>query len=139
MSSGEAEYYAAVKGASEGLGFLAGCADLGIWADGMVTLRVLTDSSACKGICQRTGLGKIRHIDVALLWLQGAKRQNLEGKIPGKDNPADLLTKYLPGVKDSGISRSLGFFVEGGRTSSMPPMWVLSEQSWRLSAMGRWS
>ena len=31
LSSGEAEYYAAVKGASEGLGFLAGCADLGIW------------------------------------------------------------------------------------------------------------
>ena len=29
LSSGEAEYNAAVKGASEGLGFLAGCADLG--------------------------------------------------------------------------------------------------------------
>ena len=24
-------------------------------------------------------------------------------------------------------------------TSSMPPMWVLSGQSWRLSAVGRWS
>ena len=70
LSSGEAEYYAAVKGVSEGLGFLAGCADLGIWVDGKVSLRVSTDSSACKGICQRTGLGKIKHIDVALLWLQ---------------------------------------------------------------------
>ena len=38
------------------------------------------------------------------------------GKILGKDNPADLLTKYLPGVKVSEISRSLGFFVEGGRS-----------------------
>ena len=54
LSSGEAEYYAAIKGASEGLGFLAGCADLGIWTNGAVSLRVLTDSSACKGICQRT-------------------------------------------------------------------------------------
>ena len=42
LSSGEAEYYAAVKGASEGLGFLAGFADLGMWNDGMVSLRALT-------------------------------------------------------------------------------------------------
>ena len=73
LSSGEAEYYAAVQRASEGLVFLAGCADLGIWNDGMVSLRVLTDSSACKGICQRTGLGKIRH----LRW-----RKSGEKKIP---------------------------------------------------------
>ena len=39
-----------------------------------------------------------------------------KGKIPGKENPADLLTKYLPGVKVAEISRSLGFFVEGGRS-----------------------
>ena len=85
LSSGEAEYFAAVKGASEGLGFLSGCADSGIWADGMVSLRVLTDSSACKGICQRTCLGKIRHIDVALLWFQDLvceKGRIQMGKIP---------------------------------------------------------
>ena len=41
LSSGEAQYCGAIKGASEGLGFLAGCADLGIWADCMVAL-VLT-------------------------------------------------------------------------------------------------
>ena len=126
LSSGEAEYYAAVKGASECLGFLAGCADLGIWADDMVSLRVLTDSSACKGICQRTGLGKIRHIDVALLWLQYLVRKGRirMGKIPGKDNPADLLTKYLPGVQVSEISRSLGFFVEGGRSDIVDAAYV---------------
>ena len=75
LSSGEAEYYAAIKGASEGLGFLAGCADLGIWTNGAVSLRVLTDNSACKGICQRTRLGKIRHIYIAMLWLQDLVRK----------------------------------------------------------------
>ena len=126
LSSGEAEYYAAVKGASEGLGFLAGCADLGIWADAMVSLRVLTDSSACKGICQRAGLGKIRHIDVALLWLQDLVRKGRirMSKIPGKENPADLLTKYLPGGKVAEISRSLGFFVEGGRSDIVDAAYV---------------
>ena len=116
--SGEAEYYAAVKGASEGLGFLAGCADLGIWNDGMVSLRVLTDSSACKGICQRTGLSKIRHIDVALLWLQDLVRKEKikMAKVREKRIPADMFTKYLPGVKIAEISRGLGFHVESGRS-----------------------
>ena len=116
LSSGEAEYCAAVKGASEGLGFLAGCADLGIWTNCAISLRVLTDSSACKGICQRTGLGKIRYIDGAMLLLQHLVRKGRikMSKIPRKVNPADLLTKYLPGVNVAAISRALGFFVEGG-------------------------
>ena len=98
LCSGEAEYYAAIKGASEGLGLLAGCADLGSWTTGAVSLRVLTNSSACKGIFQRTGLGKIRHIDVAILWLQDLVRKGKiqMSRIPGKENTADLLTKYLP-------------------------------------------
>ena len=118
LSGGEADYCAAVKGASEGFVFLARCVDLGIWADGIVSLRVLADSSARKEICQRTGFGKIRHIDVALLWFQDLvwKGRIWTGKIPGKENPADLLTKNLPGVKVAEINRSLGFFVEDGRS-----------------------
>ena len=126
LSSGEAECYAAIKGASEGLGFLGGCADLGIWTNGAVSLRVLTDSSACKGICQRTGLGKIRHIDVAMLWLQDLVRKGKiqMSKIPGKENPADFLTKYLPGVKVASISRALGFCVERGRSDIVNAAYV---------------
>ena len=58
LGSGSAEYCAATKRACEGFGFLAGCADLGIWNNESLTLKVLTDSSACKGICQRPGSGK---------------------------------------------------------------------------------
>ena len=36
--------------------------------------------------------------------------------IPGKENPADLLTKYLLGAKVAAISRALGFHVESGRS-----------------------
>ena len=65
-SSGEAEYYAVVKGASEGMGLQSMCKELGM----ELALFVWTDSSACRGICCRTGLGKLRHMDVQLLWLQ---------------------------------------------------------------------
>ena len=61
-------------------------------------LRVWTDSSAAIGICSRQGLGKLRHLETHLLWVQQAvrsKRIDLR-KVPGEENPADLYTKYLP-------------------------------------------
>ena len=93
LSSGEAEYYAAVKGSAEGLAIQAYCRDLGL----ELNVKLLTDSSACKGVCGRTGLGKLKHLDVQLLWLQDAVRREkvwLE-KVRGDKNPADLMTKHL--------------------------------------------
>merc|ERR1712016_553634 len=55
LSSGEAEYYGMVKGASNGLGMRSIIADLGI--DMRIGLK--TDSSAAKGIANRTGLGRV--------------------------------------------------------------------------------
>ena len=93
LSSGEAEYYAAVKGCAEGLAIQSYCRDLGLEVD----VRIGTDSSACKGICGRTGIGKLKHLDVQLLWLQdAARRKKVELiKILGDKNPADLMTKHL--------------------------------------------
>ena len=65
-SSGEAEYYGMVKGASNGFGISGMLRDSGV--DIGVTIR--TDSSAAKGIASRRGLGKVRHIELAQLWLQ---------------------------------------------------------------------
>jgi len=52
LSSGEAEYYAALKGASSALGFQSMLRDLGM--SGSITL--FTDSSAARGIIHRAGL-----------------------------------------------------------------------------------
>ena len=35
-----------------------------------VTVVAHNDSSACREICNWRGLGKLRHMEVALLWLQ---------------------------------------------------------------------
>ena len=56
MSSGEAEFYAAIRGASEGLGLVALLRDLG-WD---ASFRLWVDSSAAKAIASRAGLGKLR-------------------------------------------------------------------------------
>ena len=93
MSSGEAEYYAAFKDCAEGLAIKSMCKDLGIELD----VRLWTDSTACKGICNRAGIGKLKHIDVQLLWLQDAVRKGIVElvKVRGDVNPADLMTKHL--------------------------------------------
>jgi hypothetical protein len=58
LSSGEAEYYGIVRGASEGLGTQSLLSEVNI----DLRIRLNEDSSAAKGIAQRTGLGKVRHI-----------------------------------------------------------------------------
>ena len=56
------------------------------------------DASAALGIIGRRGLGKVRHVDTAHLWIQevSAKRRAEYKKVEGSVNPADLLTKALP-------------------------------------------
>ena len=93
LSSGEAEYYGLVKGASMAMGIESLGNDLGIIFDGPITMR--TDASAAVGIACRIGVGKIRHIEVNQLWLQ---EKVYEGKIKlekirTEDNIADALTK----------------------------------------------
>ena len=64
LSSGEAEYYGVVKAAGLALGQQSLMRDLGISA----RVRVWTDSSAAIGICGRSGLGKLRHVQTHTLW-----------------------------------------------------------------------
>ena len=91
LSSGEAEYYASVKTASELLGLRALAEDLGWGFD----IWMWVDSTAAKSIASRLGNGKLRHLDVRFLWLQEATRDRSlrVKKIEGKKNPADILTK----------------------------------------------
>ena len=93
LSSGEAELCGVIRGSGMGLGFQSLMKDLGQ----EMPIRVWTDSSAAIGICTRQGLGKLRHIDTHLLWIQQAVRSGRVDlrKILGEKNPADLFTKHL--------------------------------------------
>ena len=93
MSSGESELYAALRAASEGLGTQSIAKDLGIELRG----EVWGDVSAAIGIIKGRGLGKTRHIDTGYLGIQQTAAENRLkfGKVLGRDNPADLYTKYL--------------------------------------------
>ncbi len=119
LSSGEAEFYGVVKAAGMGLGYRSLLADLGV----ELPVRVWTDSSAAIGVCSRQGLGKLRHLDTHTLWVQQAVRSGRIDlrKVPGTQNPADLLTKH------SATRDKLGYLVSlfgcrylGGRSEAAP-------------------
>ena len=91
MSSAEAEFHGVAKVSGIGLGFQSLLSDLGV----QVPVRVWTDSSTAMGVCQRQGLGKLRHMETHTLWVQHAVRsRRIElRKILGEENPAELFTK----------------------------------------------
>ena len=80
-----------MKATAELMGVRSVAADLG-WNFG---LRVYVDSSAAKAISSRTGIGRVRHLEVRFLWLQDVVRKRIVQilKVRGSENPADVLTK----------------------------------------------
>ena len=60
-------------------------------------ITMLSDSQSAVRTTAKRGPGRMRHLDIKELWLQGEVR---EGRIrimyvPGDSNPADILTKQL--------------------------------------------
>eukprot|EP00973_Karenia_brevis_P050641 7032964-Karenia_brevis.AAC.1 len=60
-------------------------------------IQIGTDSSAAKSFVCRRGLGKMRHLEIRDLWLQKEVHDGklVVHKVPGEENPADLMTKIL--------------------------------------------
>ena len=123
LGSGESELYATLRAASEGLGLIAIAKELSITMRG----EVWSDASAALGIIERKGLGKTQHIGTGFLWIQqtAAERRLQFGKVLGRDNPADLFTKYFDWetMKRHSPKRSLDY--TDGRASSAPELHVL--------------
>ena len=96
LSSAEAELYAMVEAVTRGKGLATLAQEIGFRALSNV-LQVGTDSSAAKSFVCRRGLGRMRHLDIRNLWLQKEIADGLVEvfKIPGEENPADLMTKIL--------------------------------------------
>ena len=128
LSSGEAEYYGAVRGASQALGIVAMMKDLGVEAAIDVQVKpgieLCVDASAAVGIASRRGLGKQRHIELNELWLQDqvARGRIAITKVNGKYNFADSLTKFCGADRISQTLRCTSNEVVSGRHEIMPSL-----------------
>ena len=96
LSSAEAEFYAMVEALTKAKGLTGLATELGFENISPV-IHLGTDSSAAKSFVCKRGLGRMKHIEIRDLWLQKEVRDgNLEiSKIPGEENPSDLMTKIL--------------------------------------------
>ena len=114
-SSGEAELFGVVRGSTEGLGVITLGADMGM----TLGARVHVDANAAKGIVEREGLGKVRHVEVDVLWLQEqqARARLPLVKIDGTRNPADLMTKNLSRAEIMKNIEILGLIESEGRSA----------------------
>ena len=130
LSSGEAELLGIVRGCSEALGLQSLAGDLGIKA----AISVCGDSSAAIGICRRAGIGKVRHLAVGQLWVQGLVRSGelRLHKVLGTTNPADALTKPLARPALDSHLLSMHLRRETGRAATAPE--VSAELDLRLAA-----
>ncbi len=96
LSSGEVELYAIGAAVLEPLHLRSFLMETGLVK--ACSIIIHTDSTAAKSMASRFGTTRrTRHIDLRFLYLQnlvklGTIRIN---KIPGAQNPADILTKYV--------------------------------------------
>ncbi len=111
LSSAEAEFYAMADGTLKGKWARTLATEVGVRV-GEEKIVVKVDSEAAKSFVNRRGLGNMRHIEVRDLCLQEVIRKGKVKviKIPGKENPADLMTKFLK--KSEVIERLAGLGIE---------------------------
>ena len=122
LSSGEAELFGVVKGATEALGLRSLAQDMGI--NDKVDICLYADSSAAIGICRRTGIGKVRHLATGQLWIQEKIRHGDLSlfKVLGTDNPADLFTKHVPRDSADKYLETMSATRETGRADIAPQL-----------------
>ena len=116
-SSGEAEFYALAKSASRALGAVAVTADMAK----VVKPRVRVDATASKAIASRRGVGRVRHLNTQVLWVQEAvaRRELTFVKVTGIENPADMGTKHLAQKEMHECVRRAGCRIVGGRSKHL--------------------
>ena len=125
LSSGEAELAALVRGATEALGVQALLEDWGF----KVSIEIKSDATAAIGIVKRQGLGRVRHLAVADLWVQQRAQEGILklSKHPGLLNPADMMTKGVDGETLNRHMLAIGLESTPGRSRLAPVRTQTSE------------
>ena len=120
LSSGASAVYS-----TETLGLLAMLKDSGYTLRG----EAWSDANIAVGIINGIGFGKTRHIDTNLPWTQQSATQQrlMFNKALGKDNPADLYTKYPDTIIISRHLESINFRGASGRATKAPKLHMLSK------------
>ena len=123
LSSGEAEFYAIVRAVATGLQTKQLLETCGL----ALELDALSDSSAGRAVCTRTGSGKIRHLELKELWIQQTYREKKFGLgvVDTLLNWADIGTKALEKERLDSLVKQMPLRREGRNTAASTALAVL--------------
>ena len=115
LSVAEAELFAAVKCTSMLIGLPHMATEWGL----TLKMRLYSNSTSARGIAARRGVGKIRHLDTQLLWIQQVvQRKVMEWhNVATTANVADLGTKTLEWKDIAKFINLMGLKWESGQSS----------------------
>ena len=105
-----------------------------------VKREVLGDASAALGVIHRRGMGRPRHVDTGLLWIQqtASETRLRDSTLLGTINPADLMTKYFMAGGNEGHCARLSAQFAPGRAKAAPTLSNLleGEAMWEMASSG---
>ena len=109
LSSAEAETYASVSSACDGI-FMKRVLQFILHID--IMLKLLIDNSAARQVLSRSGVGKIRHLSLKVLWLQSHVESKLItiSPVASAENLADIGTKRLAVHTMKFLMHGIGIF-----------------------------
>ena len=117
LSSGEAEFYGIVRAVAIGKQTTQILDQVGLKSK----LVVASDSSAARGMCARTGSGKVRHLSIKELWVQEALRKK-KFELKAVDtllNWADIGTKAHAAERLDSLMRQMPIRRREGRVTAL--------------------
>ena len=96
LSSALADIYAATSACCDGV-ILEYCLSFIVGGTEKVVTFIKMDNSAGRSFLLRSGVGRIRHISVHVLWMQQCVKEKglIPSRVPSRENLADLGTKCL--------------------------------------------
>lgn len=120
LCPGGSEFYVALKASAEALGLVALLQDFGYNVNG----EIWGDAGAALGVVNRKCLGNTWHIGMGLLWIQQmvAYQRLRYANVLGKENLADLSTKFLDGAVSNVHIKKLEPNFTQGWSSEAPPI-----------------
>ncbi len=76
-----------------------------------VKLHLYVDAKATLGMLSRRGAGSMKHVETNMFWMQHQvhSKDLALHKIHTDHNLADVLTKYVPGIRCEQLMTAMGF------------------------------
>ena len=126
LSSGEAEFYGIARAVATSKQTSQVLEQIGV----QVEVTIASDSSAARGICTRTGSGKVRHFSIKELWIQEAYRKK-EFQLVWVDtllNGADVGTKAHTSERWTSLLRQMPLRLREGQTMALACLTLMDEE-----------